>query len=513
MDQANLNPDDALIQEPLSSAEDELQDREPKKAAAPDLSTRIRDFFWPMFSGMGGIDDWLVHPDRTPSSVFERLENIDSDPLSRAQFNQLLILSHQAGMSPGFFSFYWLSAPGHPYEVEHIGGVEYDPAWLSKNAVSSLPHLRWGFYRFYVDALLCFGNVRAAYRALRDLSEEEIARFFEGRRIDTGALSSRGAPLPLKSIAKDSRYLIAEMACKSLEGGTEADLVKALTEAYERHVSQGGSAVVAVDELIAGDFLKAEYEGRQQQLQFSADDLMGVTVSNAEELQERLMNHQRTFEVAREAALENTRLYLSMVEELDAYVATSMRTRQDFRDMAAFCDEVFADPGLRSLEVRYFDPTLSAAQGHVDKGLIECLMVKAAKVLVYFAGEKETLGKDAEFTMALSQGKPVVIYCENTARERLYRDIHPLTRLIDFTTGIAVGAMVTTSKDVVAELLNRILRNTMEYELAQTKPGFLVLREGLTSSVVRLQTSDAMLQETFWNYFRRQAPTPNVGAV
>jgi hypothetical protein len=57
--------------------------------------------------------------------------------------------------------------------------------------------------------------------------------------------------------------------------------------------------------------------------------------------------------------------------------------------------------------LRYFDPTLSAAGGHEDKGLIECLMVKCAKLLVSCAGDKESYGKDAEAAMALSLGKPV----------------------------------------------------------------------------------------------------------
>ncbi len=93
---------------------------------------------------------------------------------------------------------------------------------------------------------------------------------------------------------------------------------------------------------------------------------------------------------------------------------------------------------------RYFDPTLSAAGGHEDKGLIECLMVKCAKVLVYSAGEKESYGKDAEAAMALSLGKPVIFYCDQELRrEVLSRDVHPLSRLIEFDTGIAVGAMVT----------------------------------------------------------------------
>ena len=54
--------------------------------------------------------------------------------------------------------------------------------------------------------------------------------------------------------------------------------------------------------------------------------------------------------------------------------------------VAAFCEQVFAHQNLDGLHLRHFDPTTSAATGHEDKGLIECLMVKCAKVLVYCAG-------------------------------------------------------------------------------------------------------------------------------
>ena len=199
--------------------------------------------------------------------------------------------------------------------------------------------------------------------------------------------------------------------------------------------------------------------------------------------------------------MHNTNYYLSMVNDLDVYVATSMRSRQDFRDMAQTCDMIFSDARLRALHLRYFDPTMSAAGGHEDKGLIECLMVKCAKALVYCAGEKDSYGKDAEAAMALSLGKPVIFYCNQAQKSRFYRDIHPLSRLIEFGTGVAVGAMVTAEVRDVAELLYRIFENRMIYRLEQPKPGYLRLREELTGSVVRIQTNDRLLAETFWNHY------------
>ena len=88
-------------------------------------------------------------------------------------------------------------------------------------------------------------------------------------------------------------------------------------------------------------------------------------------------------------------------------------------------------------------------------------MVKCAKVLVYCAGEQESYGKDAEAAMALSLGKPVIFYCDSERRHRFYRDVHPLSRLIEFESGVAVGAMVTDSLEDVSELLYRIFENKM----------------------------------------------------
>jgi hypothetical protein len=125
------------------------------------------------------------------------------------------------------------------------------------------------------------------------------------------------------------------------------------------------------------------------------------------------------------------------------------------------------------------------------------------KILVYCAGKKGSFGKDAEAAMALSLGKPVIFYCDEAERERFFNDIHPLSRLIAFETGVAVGAMVTSSQEEVITLISRIFENKMEYELKQKTTG-LRLVEKLTGSIVRLQTRNSLLRETFWNYYHKK---------
>lgn len=451
--------------------------------------------------GTDGIGGWLSA--ETDDRVFERLGRIDREPLAKVQLNQLLAFGHEAPVSDDFFRYYWLShPPRHPYDVTTL--PDFDRAWLDSNVIVSLAHLRWGLGRLYTDGLLYFGNVRTAYRKLRTLTTPELDAFFGKRRFDTDAIKARGPALPLTAIARDDRYLISEMACKSYGEGDGAGALKAaLFGALTTHLSRGGGRTT-IRRLLDPQLLAEEYASRQQELLFSADDVLDEAVESEEEIEERYRRVADRFVKARQTALSNTELYLSMVNDLDVYVATSMRGRQDFRDMATDCDTIFSDDRLKALNIRYFDPTLSAAEGHEDKGLIECLMVKCAKALVYCAGDRESYGKDAEAAMALSFGKPVIFYCNQERRRRFYRDVHPLSRLIEFETGVAVGAMVTDKLSDVSELLWRVFENRMQYRLEQSKPGYLRLLERLTDSVVRLQTNDRMLTETFWNHYHNR---------
>jgi hypothetical protein len=374
---------------------------------------------------------------------------------------------------------------------------------MNDQHIHSLEHLKWGLYRLYVDALLQFGDVRIAFKKLRTMSESDLEAFFRSKRFDTDALKARGQALRLTPIAKDKRYLISEMACKSYGSthGGDAELKSYLLSAAQAHVAAGGGKTT-IRKLIENPSL-GTFVGRQTEFLFSADDILDEEVENVQQVEQKYKSVAEAFEGARRAALKNTDYFLSMASDLDIYVATSMRDRTDFRKMADFCERVFRDPLLKDLNLRYFDPTMSASECHEDKGLIECLMVKCAKVLVYCAGKRDSFGKDAEAAMALSLGKPVIFYCDEDDRKRFFSEVHPLSRLIRFDSGVAVGAIVTSSDKQVVELISRIFQNKMEYSLEHQATG-LRLKETLTQSVVRLQTKNALLRETFWNYYHNK---------
>ena len=164
---------------------------------------------------------------------------------------------------------------------------DFKQEWLQCAAITSLAHLKWGFYRIFTDGLLYFGNVRTAYRKLRSMTRTELTEFFAKRRFDTDLIKARGPALPLQSIPKDNRYLISEMACKSYGDYPESpgELKDALLHALREHTTQGGGPVT-IKRLLEGNIVARQYSNRQQEFIFSATDVLDEAVSSETELDE-----------------------------------------------------------------------------------------------------------------------------------------------------------------------------------------------------------------------------------
>lgn len=440
------------------------------------------------------------------AAIAPTLDSLKAGSLSWARLNQCMHRCSEAGMSEGCFRYYFLTVPAtHPYPVEKVLSPEgYKPP-EGLNEITSLQQVQWGFRRFIVDAMLYWGNFRQAYRDLRLLSFDEIARLFATRRVNQERIATRGKVVGPTQIARDSRYLISEMACKTYETKTplrDTNHVRLALDAFRALRAEG----VDVTPVLLREKTEAVAKSKNQLQLFELmfQEASKVLVSE-EEVVALYTGQWAAFEKARVEALQNTRIYLSLCNDLDVYVATSMRTRDDFREMASTCEGIFGSAALSKYNVRYFDPTLSAAEHHEDKGIIECLMVKMAKVVLYFAQHKESLGKVSEYAMALTLGKPVIILCPDDSRGRelydFYRNSHPLTRLVEFKTGIVNGAMVTCNVDDVIHLLDRIFTNSMEYNLIRKdgSDSYYLLRERLTQTTVRVVTDNKLLTEAFWN--------------
>jgi hypothetical protein len=107
---------------------------------------------------------------------------------------------------------------------------------------------------------------------------------------------------------------------------------------------------------------------------------------------------------------------------MDVYIATSMRERLDFWNVAQFAAEIQSDRQIKSMKLRFFDPTQAFCKDRLDKGLVEGLMLKRACCTIYMVGESETLGKDSELAATLAQGKPVIAYVPDLPDYKKFRE-------------------------------------------------------------------------------------------
>ena len=114
-------------------------------------------------------------------------------------------------------------------------------------------------------------------------------------------------------------------------------------------------------------------------------------------------------EATQAVAQQNLAQYLA-ADHLDVYVATSMRSGSDFVSVNRFVQTLFKHDEVRPLKLRYFNPTQSWIDDRVAKGLVEALMLRRSKVTIYMAQKEDTFGKDSEASVALGQGKPVIVY-------------------------------------------------------------------------------------------------------
>ncbi len=120
-------------------------------------------------------------------------------------------------------------------------------------------------------------------------------------------------------------------------------------------------------------------------------------------------NDLAKIERCHEAGLRNLARYLA-ADYLDVYVATSMRSPADFVSVNRFVTKLFRHDLLSEMKLRFFNPTQSWIGDRVAKGLVEALMLRRADFTIYIAQKEDSFGKDSEASVALGQGKPVLVY-------------------------------------------------------------------------------------------------------
>ena len=227
---------------------------------------------------------------------------------------------------------------------------------------------------FRIKGAIKYGNFKYAFKYLRDKSESEIeSEFSEITRRDRKEFKKRHSPLvKIKKILPELTYYLGYIV--------EEEIQEKMDKAPQNEKNK------------LRKILKEKIPKIQKKGKFNHDVYMDY-------------------------------------DHMDVYVATSMRRKIDYWNVARFVEKVFSSNILSPLNLRYFDPTQAYCPNRMDKGLVEGLMLKRARCTIYMAGEAESLGKDSELAATLAQGKPVIAYVPKLKDFREFYDDYVIPTL------------------------------------------------------------------------------------
>lgn len=271
---------------------------------------------------------------------------------------------------------------------------------------------------FQVQSIRIFSTFGEAYRRMNGAdSLEDITRTLESKSAEKAGFSERtvwGNIGDFRKLPEDKLEFLGYISANEY---AQQKAKRELLARYLRELAE----LVRKDGAIALDTLsekrKRKIDSLMKELKstFAHTPISGLFAPNPADLDAeaarmlRDEKDQKEMERVQRQALSNLSHYISS-DYMDVYVATSMRTNSDFISVNRFVDRLFSHRDITPLRLRYFNPTQSWIKDRVAKGLVEALMLRRASVTLYMAQKTDSFGKDSEASVALGQGKPVIVY-------------------------------------------------------------------------------------------------------
>ncbi len=360
------------------------------------------------------------------------LEKTSSEVQAFDQFNSLLVYYGCKQCSRDFFNYY-----------------------LGIDAFSSLEGLREAVSRFQIDAIRLYSSFSEAYvdlnteGALDDIlmplkKKGDLSEYTNRQEMDWIDLIPEESLADLGYIsAKQVRQEAAEREYLSKELTELAQMLKAepMISVLPKYGVRKRRKIDALVRKHSSDFKHGIFSPL-----FSIDSDM--VLREAEKVAPKSDADIARMEKTQSRALKNLAKYLTS-DYMDVYVATSMRSQSDFVSVNRFVEGLFADRNVKPWKLRYFNPTQSWIDDRIAKGLVEALMLKRCSLAIYMAQEADTFGKDSEASVALGQGKPVIVYVPKLTIPELKLDVEAYGKMA--RNDLLTEARVFDSSDEVID--------------------------------------------------------------
>ena len=369
--------------------------------------------------------------------------------------------------------------------------------------INSAEKLQEGVTGFISDALLHFGSFHQAFLRLK-ADVDVLPRVEQTFGSETRAPFSLSNPLKVEELAYLG-YVSGELPARMSKA--HQAILAALGEVPKELTPEAILAALKDRGFDIENELRTINQGlaKRKQKQITFEEF----IATQDHITATIVDFVGEVKRCRRAGIKNQEQYINSASEMDVYVATSMRDDRDYAEMKVFIDQVFGRKDIDRLNLRHFDPTQAYCPNKHDKGLVECLMIRCAKVTIYCAQRQDTMGKDSELAITLGLGKPVIVYVpygetesdrkDYDRRARVFAEIHPLSLQVNQMTGNTNGIILVRDANQCADELYAIARNQLKVTVSReiesdSSTGetsiYWVLREAVTGnkSVIRVAT-------------------------
>lgn len=452
--------------------------------------------------------------------------------LNYAQFNELLLLLNQDRVTEAFFNFFF---------------------WKKVK----LDTIKEGIIKFRGFAMLCFGNFRFAYKQLIQKNEKELEEALKPycTKID-GKLKRPDKALDIEKIERDKTWYNGYITKKK----SEKEAI-CLTDAIKEKPKD--NTLLKLGEMYEG--MKKDLADVEQKASKNSDiyltwDYMDVYIATS---MRRKWEFEETFDFIKEVFSDNrlkrlryfdptqsfcrNRIDKGLIEGLmlkrslcTIYMAQEVDTMGKDSELAATLAQgkpVMAyvpliDPEkyakkingypldyfkLRFLVLRaegiFDDKDCHTELKKLDHNFDKTINDFIDELDNYRFSQPYTLWNEKEEEFKKQKSRLFQKICKILAiaefhsyekRAKTLKEVHPLSIQVNLASGVANGVMVVRNSKKCAELLYKVLTNSMDFtikHIGKTDEGVTILEENISGCPFRIVTDYERLTNSFWNFY------------
>ncbi|MFA6191717.1 MAG: helix-turn-helix transcriptional regulator [Sulfurimonas sp.] len=323
------------------------------------------------------------------------------------------------------------------YGVKKISKVFFKYYLFDKNAFTNMEHFNTAVQTYQKDAIRVFSTFALAYGELnkdkqsfndflKQLETNDLSPYF-GRNKWNSIITIEDKLLPYLGYIAAGKVAEEEKERKRLIDFLKDIVNKLGTRKVSQHTLQAQYDKKTLNKM---DTLLRKFESKIEHGFLSSlfDVDIGLIEAEISNLAPKAKADLIVMKDTQDKAFANLTNYLT-ADYMDLYIATSMRNDGDFISVNNFVNSLMQHSKIEKLNLRYFNPTQSWIDDRIAKGLIEALMLKRASITIYMAQKSDTFGKDSEASVALGQGKPVIVYVPKLTISEINLDSSELARM------------------------------------------------------------------------------------